>query len=272
MKPRAGGGRRLAVCLYVRDEAPDIAEWLAFHHVVGVDHVLVLDNGSVDGTQAVVRRAGRFASVTLLPWPVRSPRAQKLAYAAGLVLLRDFEWVAFVDADELLTPTTEETVRPTLDRAGGAAAIAVNWAIFGSSGHADTARGRMLESYVRRAPDGFDENRIVKSIVRPRLARARNPHTFEVRGPYVGPDGSPVAWADDARTQGPADFSRLQVSHLFTRSRAHWARKMARGYRQHEDREGAFARYDRNEVEDHAAARFAPAVRAELIRRGQWRE
>lgn len=260
---------RLAACLYVRDDVADIAEWLAFHHVVGFDHILVFDNRSRDGTPLVVRRAAAHASITLIPWPVTDRRAQLLAYRAGLVLLRRFDWVAFLDSDEFLTPTGEASIKDVLQSLHAASGVAVNWAIFGSSGHDDAPDGLVIDAYRRRSPDGFDDNRVVKSIVRPRGARPLNPHAFAVPGPYVRPNGAALTWERQALTAAAPDYGLLQVSHYFTRSRSHWRRKMARGYRDILRPQEAFAQYDRNEVEDLSTARFAPAVHAELLRRGQ---
>ena len=44
----------LVVCALVRDEAPFLREWLAYHAVAGVDHVYVYDDGSSDGWRAAV--------------------------------------------------------------------------------------------------------------------------------------------------------------------------------------------------------------------------
>ena len=261
---------RLAACLYVRNEAPDIAEWLAFHHGVGFDHVLVFDNLSTDATSAVVRQAARHASITLLPWPVRDKRAQLLAYALGRRLLRRFDRVAFLDSDEFLTPTGERGVKAVLETLADADAIAVNWAVFGSNGHADAPPGLVIERFTRRAEDAFPANRIVKSIVDPRRVRRLNVHVFDVRGgSYLRPNGSPVVWDGDARTAEPPAYAALQVCHFLTRSKAHWTRKIARGYRDIERPSSLFDYYDRNEREDLSAARFAGPVRAELSRRGQ---
>ena len=265
----AARGLRIAACLYVRDEADDIAEWLAFHHVVGFDHILVFDNGSRDGTRQVVRQAAAHASITLVPWPVSDRRAQLLAYRAGLWLLRSFDWVAFLDSDEFLTPTGEASIRAVLAEREAASGVAVNWAIFGSSGHDAAPDGLVIDAFRRRSLDGFDDNRVVKSIVRPKGARPLNPHAFTVPGRYVRPGGADMAWEREALTRGPPDYGLLQVSHYFTRSREHWRRKMARGYRDIVRPADAFAHYDRNDVEDLTTARFAPAVREELARRGQ---
>jgi hypothetical protein len=47
---------RAAVCLFVRDEERDIAEWLAFQFAVGFDAVILYDNGSVDRTAEIAQR------------------------------------------------------------------------------------------------------------------------------------------------------------------------------------------------------------------------
>ena len=142
--------------------------------------------------------------------------------------------------------------------------------MFGSSGHEEAPGALVTEAFTRRAEDDFFDHRMVKSIVRPRRVRALNPHAFTpIQGGYVRPDGSPARLEQDARTAGAADYGLLQVNHYFTRSRAHWRRKMARGYRDIERAASDFDKYDRNEREDLSAARFAPAVHAELARRSQ---
>lgn len=261
--------KRLAACLYVRDEAHDIAEWLAYHHVAGVDHVLVFDNNSADATRAVVRHAARHASISLIPWPVVDRRSQMAAYAIGLWLLRDFEWVAFIDADEFLVPMHASDLKTVLERFAHADAIAVNWAVFGSAGHVDTPGGALIESFTRRADDAFEPNRLVKSIVRPRRARVIGAHRFRVPGLYVRPGGTTFAWDGFDRIADDPCYAHLKIAHYFTRSHAHWRRKVERGYRDFTRPASDFGVYDRNEQEDLSVARFLPQVRAELKRREQ---
>lgn len=258
---------KLAAALYVRNEEDDIAEWLAFHHVVGVDRILVFDNLSNDRTRAVVRRAARFAPITLLPWPIRDKRAQNAAYKLALWWLRAFDWVAFIDSDEFLVPTEADSIKPLLARLQAYDALALNWAIYGSSGHDAAPDGLVTERFLRRAEDSFGENRLIKSIVRPGRVHFGNLHRFDAAR-YADAGGKTVIWDGDDRTR-VAQFSPARVNHYFTRSREHWSRKLARGYRDIVRPASAFDYYDRNEVHDPVAARFAPAVRRELERRGQ---
>jgi hypothetical protein len=38
----------LAICAIFRDEAPHIAEWVAYHLMIGFDHFVLYDNKSED--------------------------------------------------------------------------------------------------------------------------------------------------------------------------------------------------------------------------------
>jgi hypothetical protein len=161
----------------------------------------------------------------------------------------------------------------------------VNWAIYGANGHAVAPAGLVVESFTRRAPEGFFPNRHVKSIIRPRLARrCPNPHYFDMRedtdGHYCDPRGRYMLWLRAAESpdglrrgvsRAEPDYDVLRVNHYFTRSRAQWDAKLRRGYPSDVElrRAEEFDLYDRNEVDDPIAARDAEALRAEVAALGQ---
>ena len=60
----------LAICLMVKDEEPYLAEFLAFHALMGVSHFRVYDNGSTDGTLALLARLSMHYDIAVLPWTV----------------------------------------------------------------------------------------------------------------------------------------------------------------------------------------------------------
>jgi hypothetical protein len=258
---------KLAVCCIVKDERRDFAEWIAFHQVIGFDTVIVYDNGSTDGTTELVRMAARSSDVRLVDWPVRAPSAQGQAYTHCLKRFgREFDWIAFIDSDEFLTPMTGSSVRPLFCTpwSRNADAIALNWAIFGSAGHDAFPDGLVIDNFTRRSAASFEPNTQVKSIVRPEMATYRSPHQFRTGKPYRSASGAPMAWSTPGRRQGEPDYADYRVNHYFTRSRAHWRAKMARGYRDLERADDMFHACDRNEVEDASATRFSPAVRGRL--------
>jgi glycosyltransferase involved in cell wall biosynthesis len=266
-----------AICLIVRNEARDIAEWIAYHALIGFDTQIIFDNRSDDGTTAIIKAAAELHDIRYHFWPNATQRSQVLAYDAAREAYRlEFDWMAFVDSDEFVVPHEDTTINAFLSRFDGFSGLALHWAVYGSSGHEDFPQGLVLESFTRRAPETFFPARHVKSIIRPGFAGScLNPHCFELRadglGSYCDALGRPMAWWPAPEAGGflpglskeEPDYGVCRINHYFTRSRAHWLAKLRRGYpsdmavRTLRD----FETYDRNEVEDAIALRYADAVR-----------
>ena len=98
------------------------------------------------------------------------------------------DWLAFLDVDEFLVPraaaaaailadpSTARAFLPTLLAAhAGAAALAVHWVMFGTSGHVTRPAGGTLAAYTRCTRDGDPENSHVKSVVAPARTRRAGP-------------------------------------------------------------------------------------------------
>ncbi len=87
----------------VLDEA-DVIEPFIRHHAALLDHHIVLDNGSTDGTVDILR-ALHDEGVSLEAYQTASPLFLEGAYNNGLyrlALATGADWVFFLDADELL--------------------------------------------------------------------------------------------------------------------------------------------------------------------------
>jgi FkbM family methyltransferase len=260
---------KIACVAVVRNEERHIAEWIAYQFVIGFDAVILLDNLSTDLTRARALAFAPVRDVRVLEAPYTGADFQALAYHAALTAFgAEFEWMAFFDADEFLVLDGGAGLHEVLGRLGGAAGVAVNWAMFGSAGHRERPAGLTIEAYQRRGAAGFHANAHVKSIVRPPLVRGYvNPHVFNLAGPYTDLKGRPVVWKTPGIIAGAADHAGGRLQHYFTRSAQDWAAKLERGYRDVTREAAQFGYYDRNEVPDDAAARLAPAVRAVLDER-----
>lgn len=110
---------RIVMTLMVRDEADIVGAMLTHHRSQGVDHVIVTDNASVDGTLDILRRFEREGFVTV--WHDPEHRKQqwqtvtRMARYAATDLAAD--WVINADADEFwVPPDGSETVRTVLER------------------------------------------------------------------------------------------------------------------------------------------------------------
>lgn len=272
---------RSAVILVVKNEVHDIAEWIAYHAFIGFDTQIILDDGSIDGTPEVIAAAGRIMDVRLIKMASQgSPESQRLAYDYVLDrFMTEFDWMFFTDSDEFLVFRRKETrVNEFLQNFVAWDAIGINWAVFGSNGHDAMPGGLITEDFTRRADASFFPNRHIKPMVRPISAKAcLNPHYIALneaaRTGYCDPQGRPIAWFHPpgeqpvlGLTAREACYDVCQINHYFTRSRAHWRAKLARGYpgghvvRTQQD----FVDHDRNEIEDLSAFRYREAVR-ELV-------
>jgi glycosyltransferase involved in cell wall biosynthesis len=273
---------KTAICLIVRNEARDIAEWIAFHALVGFDTQIIFDNRSDDATPAIIQAAAQIHDIRFHDWPDRTPRSQVLAYEAACAAYRlEFDWIAFVDSDEFVIPDEPVPINDYLARFEGYSGLAMPWAIYGANGHEDFPNAMVLESFDRRAAEDFSVVRHVKSIIRPTFAGScLNPHCFELRGhrlgSYCDTQGRAMQWQAAPEWGGiipgvssaAPDYAHGRINHYFTRSRAHWLCKLKRGYpSDHAIRKmEEFTEYDRNEVLDPIAHRYLPGLREALAR------
>lgn len=283
----------LAACAIFRNEAPYLAEWIDFHRLVGVDRFFLYDNGSDDGSLAVLAPYIAEGWVSVEPWPMpfRLPAA-RLAYADCLARARGrTRWLTCLDIDEFLFAPQEPALPPVLRRFEQAPGVVVRWQVYGSSGHQGASDEPVIGRFAHRAPTQWIRNRRVKSIVDPvRALGPVNPHHFVYAGGARAVDetGTPVdlvarwrlgkAWRRLHRWLGPArrhvdpwaatDISRqrvsvehLRINHYPVKSRAEFERK-ARKMEGKGRYDGVdyFAYHDRNEVFDPILFRYLPRL------------
>jgi glycosyltransferase involved in cell wall biosynthesis len=87
----------VALVALVRDAAYFLPEFLAHHQRLGVRHVVLVDNGSVDDTVVIAKR---FANVTVLRNTLPAKRYEVLLRACAAGRVRG-GWTLFADADEM---------------------------------------------------------------------------------------------------------------------------------------------------------------------------
>ena len=127
-------GLHLGVVVTIRDEAPYLAEWLAYHHALGVDHFFVYDNRSTDALHEVVEPWVGHGLLTLVHWP--SPGGQIDAYSHAVRFYGpSCEWLAFFDVDEFVVPLVDDDIPSVLARFPDAADIRIRRVDFGYGGH-----------------------------------------------------------------------------------------------------------------------------------------
>lgn len=255
----------LAACATVKNEASIIIEWMAFHRAAGVEHFIIIDNGSTDNTADLIHRFKDQQSVTYLRRPETIGQVTMFMDAAKQFQDK-FEWIAFIDADEFLFCADGGDLRTKLSVFNDAAAVCVYWLLYGSSGFMDCPPGLAIENFHLRAPDDFFVNRHVKSIVRPRhIVGPLTSHIFELNGPMVDECGNVLVKTDPPGYFGntTAIHNVFHLNHYHIRSQNVYKEKIMRGYfgdDSYKLAEEEFRRklemHDRNEVLDQSALNY----------------
>lgn len=225
----------LVTATIVRNEAPFIREFVAFHKLVGVDHMIVyLDDGDDAPTRSALEDFCAEGFVELIPWPrfISQRNNQFLAYQHAVsYMLHQCTWLSFIDADEFLHAPSSQNLKAELQARENFDAIAVYSRTYGTSGIAKLAPGELLvEKLVMRGEDSHIKNRTQRSIVKPgSVVAIRSANTCVLRNThYLGWDeaGNPVTATGEA---GHA-CNFLRINHYFTRTEEDFRQKLKRRY------------------------------------------
>lgn len=251
---------KLSVCAILKNEAPYLIEWLEFHKIVGVERFYLYDNNSTDNPLDVVRPYIRSGEVVWKEWKLKPGQLQAYEHCIKSYT-NESEWIAFIDLDEFLFSTEKDDLKDVLAEYVDVPAVAVNWLVFGSSGHKTRPEGLQVENFTKRGEANWEINKHIKSIVRPlEPIRPTTPHSFiylnnqvavtENKEPVEGPWSATVS------------VKKLRINHYTTRSLQESKEKMLRGIADVVvPRPWMFDSTDRNEVEDLTIQRFVPKLR-----------
>jgi hypothetical protein len=220
-------GLQLGVVVIIRNEAPYLSEWLAYHRALGVEHFFIYDNGSTDELHQVIEPWVNHGLVTLVHWPL--PGGQIDAYSHALRFYGpSLAWLAFFDVDEFVVPLVDDDIPAVLARFPDAAEVRIPRVDFGFSGHRTPPAALTIEAYTEVA-DVFGRDPAkpprVKAVVQPGSVSAVGIHTATVAHDPRGPDGEPVP----SRIVGKACWDFVQLNHYYTRSFEEFEEKRFRG-------------------------------------------
>jgi hypothetical protein len=261
----------LAICAIAKNEARYLLEWIAYHRVVGVEHFLIFDNDSNDGTSEMLEKLTETGFVERVSWPNGEDGGppQLAAYGEGLNRLRDrAKWIAFIDLDEFLLPLQSDDVKEVLRDFEDAAGLVVPWRIFGSSGEEIWRDEPVITRFTHRAPDDHSVNNSVKTIVRGRYVRLPGVHTPELAaGTLSDEHRRVVGMTSNPDSHAVADAERLVLNHYFSKSREEWDIKRRKGRADclAVRAKAEFDGHDRNEVEDRRILCFENTACAEMV-------
>lgn len=263
----------LTIATIVRNEAPYMREWAAFHLAMGAGRLLIYDNGSTDDLAGAVSDFTRLGLVKIIPWPHFIDRADFLKTGAAHAIAytrRTTRWLACIDADEFLFSPTGARLPEVLRGYEDLPALIIYWVNFGTSGHAIAPAGLVTESYHLRAADPFPGNLLHKSILNPAAVRSVwGSHRFGLDCyPVVGydEDRTAIVETDKSRTHRS---SILRINHYYSRSQGEFDTKLNHGFARYkpslaEEKRRFLRDLESDQVEDNTIQRLLPLVRRYL--------
>lgn len=293
-RPRAAtGGGRTAIVTTMKNEAPFILEWLAWHRAIGVDDVLVYTNDCTDGTDTMLDLLQAKGLVQHRDNPYRAtglkPQHAALQAAEAEPVMQDCAWAICMDVDEFVNIRLGDGRLPTLYAAmeaamPGANMIALTWRLFGNA-EVDAYEDRpVVEQFTRCAPElirkphqawGFKT--LFRNIDIYRKFGVHRPKGLipdlwdRVR--WLNGSGRPMprtmfrnGWRSTTETYG---YDWVQLNHYAVRSAESFLVKRDRGRVNHVDRDQGlnyWFRMNHNADEDRSLAERLPMLRAELDR------
>lgn len=295
--------QRFTLFTAVKNEAPFLLEWIAYHKVIGFDRIAIVSNPSSDMTNELLdalATAGEIIhSVTVAPEGV-APQAAAAAIANDRGFIRKGDWAIWLDADEFLNiHVGDGFVADLVDFLGPREAIIIPWRIFGDGGNA-TFTGRFISDSFSLAAALEDEvNLKVKTFFRMSDAvvglSGHSVHRPLLSGilpiqSFAGCDGQELRssnrvhrkWVEGldrsrASRIPPEEISYdvAQINHYCVRTPEHFALKRIRGRGWAAAQAGAsnkrhnaefYLQMNRNECRDQSILRHEGAVSAEIER------
>ncbi len=269
---------QLSILSIFRDEAPYLKEWIEFHRIVGVEHFYLINHFSKDNFQEVLQPYIDAGIVELdhcgenlakMQW---NRLQQKLCRDKMVKIKNDTRWLAVIDIDEFLFPTHEDNLITLLKQYENYAGLCVNWQMYGTSGIEKLEDGELLtERLTWKAEENYDENRNIKSIIKPSLVNTNSSthsiHFFHyLKGHYAVNEN----YKKTANRKSPTvNISKIRINHYWTRDKDYLYNKKIPGFKDRRNRHNLEMALEReahtNDVEDTAIWRFLPELKPLIV-------
>jgi hypothetical protein len=283
----------------MRNEAPFLFDWIAYHKSIGFDRICIVTNDCTDGSYPLLEKLSEAGIVDhvdqVVPEGV-SPQKNAVERVTSMNYLADGDWAIFLDADEYLNIKLGEGRVSNLVsylENRSVQGMLVNWKLFGDAGQTQFEDSYIDETYIQcEAASSYTQFKTffkvgaISSGFSPFLHRCRiTPNTGKLTdflvgsGEVLGVDGGPKAlrrhnaWllnGDDpfAHVQnGEIGYDIAQVNHYIVRDPASFKLKKARGrgYKPQSKHNGRhtddfYNENNKNEVYDRSILRWRTAL------------
>lgn len=284
--PEGSSGNVIVGCM--KNEAPYIVEWVAYHRAIGVDNFLIYTNDCTDGTDEIL---GRLQEMGVLQhrnndnWKGNSPQQYALNQSLKEPVIRNADWIIHIDVDEFMNVRTGNgTLDDFLARVPDATNVAMTWRLFGHDGVTRLEDRFVIDQFEACAPKfcpkphtawGFKT--MFRNIGAYEKISCHRPNKLDeaFRDKIKWVNGSGQDMTDEAADNGwrnskkSIGYDLLQLNHYALRSAESFLIKRQRGRALHVDRSigiNYWIRMDWSDHRDITIKRNLPRLRAEYDR------
>ena len=271
----------LSVAAMIKNEEAYIKEWIEYHKLVGVDKFIIYDNNSTDNTKKLLKPYIENGDVDYYFYPKTQADFEKedrkteywefQAHAYNNVIKNyknKSKWIAFIDIDEFIVPVKNNSIINVINEIKNDmgrkpfVGLAVNWVMYGYSGHEITPKGLVIENFKKN--DGIHKN--YKSIVNPRTVIQYHVHAgLHLFNIEIVNEQCKDAYQSDVKR---SSIEKIRINHYFTKSYKEYVQKTIK------NRAGwpgatkyDIPEYDPNylsNLEDNVIDRFIPLLKQRL--------
>ena len=284
--PTGSSGTVIVGCM--KNEAPYIVEWIAYHRAIGVDNFLIYTNGCEDGTAEILDRLQEMGVLQHRnndDWRGNSPQQFALNQSLKEPVIQNAEWIIHIDVDEFINVRCGNgTLQDFIDRVPEATNVAMTWRLFGHNGVTGLTDEFVTQQFDACAPKYCPKPHTVwgfKTMFRNTGAYQKfschrpNKLQDEMREQVAWVNGSGRDMTREAidngwrSSRGSVGYDLLQLNHYALRSAESFLVKRQRGRALHVDRSiglNYWIRMDWNDHRDRTIQRNLPRLKAEYDR------
>ena len=290
IRPRelASGSTGNVIVGCMKNEAPYILEWVAYHRAMGVDNFLIYTNGCEDGTSELLDRLQEMGILQHRnndDWKGNSPQQHALNQSLNEPVIKNADWIIHIDVDEFMNVRCGNgTLQDLFDRVPDASNIAMTWRLFGSNDVVSLKDEFVTAQFDACAPKHCPKPHTVwgfktmfKNIGAYQKISCHRPNKLEenLRDKVKWVNGSGKDMTGEAADNGwrnsrkSIGYDLIQLNHYALRSAESFLVKRQRGRALHVDRSigiNYWIRMDWNDHRDVTIQRNQPRLQAEYDR------
>lgn len=284
--PEGRSGNVIVGCM--KNEAPYIVEWVAYHRAMGVDNFLIYTNDCSDGTSEILDRLQEMGVLQHRnndDWKGNSPQQYALNQALKEPVIQNADWILHIDVDEFVNVRTGNgTLQDFFDAVPEATNVAMTWRLFGHNNVTRLVDEFVIDQFDTCAPKFCPKPHTVwgfktmfKNIGAYEKISCHRPNKLNedkrsdvrwVNGSGRDMTGEAVdnGWRNSKKSIG---YDLIQLNHYALRSAESYLIKRQRGRALHVDRSiglNYWIRMDWSDFRDVTIKRNLPRLRAEYDR------